>query len=302
MKPPPFIYWAPKSAPEALALLAGKPNARLLAGGQSLMPMLNMRLVAPEHVIDLNRVQGLAYIREEAGELAIGGMTRQREIEFSPLVAARLPLMAEAIRSVGHRQTRNRGTLGGSLCHLDPSAELPSVAMAMDATLRIDSAQGSRSIAMADFPEGYMTTSLKPDEMLAEVRIKPWAAGHGWAFLEFARRHGDFAVVSAAALLELAGDGRVRRASLTLGGVGPAPLRMRAAEALLTGEKPDAARLADAARLCADIDALEDPIYPAWYRQRLAVTLARRALELACSRTNGIDAGINAGIDTGVRS
>jgi carbon-monoxide dehydrogenase medium subunit len=284
VKPPPFRYWAPTTLPEVLTLLADKPNARLLAGGQSLMPMLNMRLVFPEHLIDLNRVGGLGYIRSEGDEIAIGGMTRQREIEFSPVVSARLPLLAEAIRCVGHRQTRNRGTIGGSLCHLDPSAELPTVAMAMDATLCIESRRSSRAIAMVDFPAGLMTPAIAPDEMLAAIRIKPWPQNHGFAFIEFARRHGDFAVVSAAALITLSGDGTVRRASLTLGGVGPAPLRMHRAEEALSGARPDAGKIAAAARLCGDIEALEDPIYPAWYRRRLAVTLSRRALELAAAR------------------
>jgi carbon-monoxide dehydrogenase medium subunit len=284
MKPAPFAWWSPTTLPEALAMLTDKPNARPLAGGQSLMPMLNMRLAAPDHLIDLNRVAGLAGVSEQGGDIVFGGMTRQRDIEFSELVAERLPLIAEAIRSVGHRQTRNRGTFGGSLCHLDPSAELPTVAMAMDATLKIESRRGSRMLPMAEFPAGYMTPAIEADELLTEIRIRPWARGHGYAFIEFARRHGDFAVVSAAALIEPDGDGRIRRASLTLGGVGPAPLRMAASEALLHGARADAARLDEAAELCAGIEALEDPVYPAWYRQKLARTLSRRALEQACGR------------------
>lgn len=287
MKPPPFTYWAPRLLPEALALLADKPNARLLAGGQSLMPMLNMRLASPEHLIDLNRVQALSYIRGDADTIEIGSMTRQREIEFSPLIGAALPLMAEAIRCVGHRQTRNRGTIGGSLCHLDPSAELPTVAMAMDATLCIESRRGARTLPMALFPAGLMTPALASDEILVGVRIVPWEPGHGYAFVEFARRHGDFAVVSAAALVELDGNGAIRRASLTLGGVGAAPLRMRRAEEMLIGGQPDEGRVADASRACADIEALDDPAYPAWYRRRLATALSRRALELALARAGG---------------
>jgi aerobic carbon-monoxide dehydrogenase medium subunit len=284
VKPPQFTYSAPATLAEVLQLLASRPGARLLAGGQSLMPMLNMRLVFPEQIVDLNRVAGLAYIREEGDEVVIGAMTRQREIEFSPLVQARLPLLAEAIRLVGHRQTRNRGTLGGSLCHLDPSAELPAAAMALDAALQIEGPRGSRVVPMADFPAGLMKPAIDPDEILTSVRLKPWAPGHGSAFVEFARRHGDFAVVSAAALIELHGDGRIRRVSITLGGVTPAPLRMRQAEESLHAAVPEAERFRRAADLCADLDALEDPAYPAWYRQRLAVSLAQRALELAARR------------------
>jgi carbon-monoxide dehydrogenase medium subunit len=284
VKPPQFTYLSPATLAEALKLLANRPAAQLLAGGQSLMPMLNMRLVFPEHIVDLNRVGGLAYIREEGDDVVLGAMTRQREIEVSPLVEARLPLLAEAIRHVGHRQTRNRGTLGGSLCHLDPSAELPTVAMAMDAALQIEGPRDSRVVPMADFPAGLMKPAIASDEILTSVRLKPWAPGHGSAFVEFARRHGDFAVVSAATLIELQADGRVRRVSLTLGGVSAAPLRMRQSEESLCDAVPDRERIRRAAQMCAGLDALEDPAYPAWYRQRLAVALAQRSLELAASR------------------
>jgi carbon-monoxide dehydrogenase medium subunit len=288
VKPAPFVYHAPRTLSEALSLLAEKPNARLLAGGQSLMPMLNMRLVAPDHVIDLNEIGELAFIREEGDAVVLGGMTRQRDIEFSELIARRLPLMAEAIRFVGHRQTRNRGTVGGSLCHLDPSAEMPTVAMALEATVEIESRQGKRTVAMADFPAGYMTTSLNADEMLARIRYPVWPAGHGWAFTEFARRHGDFAVVSAAALLDLGPDGRIRRASLTLGGVGPAPVRLHDAEQLLTGAAPDPALFAKAAEQCRALEPIEDPQYPSWYRRRLAVSLTGRVLETALARARRV--------------
>ena len=288
MKPPAFTYHAPRTLDEALQLVAGHPNARVLAGGQSLMPMLNMRLAAPDHLVDLGRVAGLSGISEKGGEIAFGAMTRQRDIEFSPLVAKHLPLLAEAITWVGHRQTRNRGTIGGSLCHLDPSAELPTIAMAMDATLRVARPGGERVIPIGEFAADMMTTALTEGEILAEVRIKPWAAGHGWAFLEFARRHGDFAIVSVAVLLEAGKDGGVTRASLTLGGVGPVPFRLPAAEALLIGGKPDEARIDAAAALCGEVEALEDPQAPAWYRQRLARTLAGRAIRAALSRVGSV--------------
>ena len=290
MKAAPFRYHAPRTLDEALSLLAGSPNARVLAGGQSLMPMLNMRVVVPDDLIDINEIQGLSYIRdesgEEGGEIAIGAMTRQRELEFSPLVAARLPLMAEAIRYVGHRQTRNRGTIGGSMCQLDPSAELPTVARAYDAVLVARSARGERRIAMAEFPAGYMTPSLEADEVLVEVRFAPWAIPHGTAFIEYARRHGDFAVVSAAAMLTLDAGGNIARLSLTLGGVGAAPLRLGEIERLLTGKKATVEAFATACARAGDIDALEDPHYPKWYRQRLAVALSKRALTAALKRAS----------------
>lgn len=283
MKPAPFVYHAPATLREALELLGSCPNARPLAGGQSLMPMLNFRLASPEHLVDLNRIPELSYIKEEAGAIAIGAMTRQSELEKSALVARRLPLLAEAIRLVGHRQTRNRGTLGGSLAHLDPAAELPAIAMAFDAELKVQSSRGPHIVPIVEFARGPLTTVLAADELIIEVRFRPWPEGHGYAFLEFARRHGDFAVASAAAMLLISGN-RIEKVSLTLGGVGPVAARMAHAEQLLHGAEPTAEKIEQAAGLCAEVQALEDPSYPAWYRRKLAVTLARRALERAVRR------------------
>jgi len=284
MKPAPFSYHAPRSVDDALRLLADKPNARLLAGGQSLVPIMNFRLATPDHLIDLNRIPALRGLREQDGEVVFGAMTRQRDIEFSELVARRLPLMAEAILQVGHRQTRNRGTIGGSLCHLDPSAELPAVCVAMEATVTLERPGGRRTLPVAEFALGTMTTAIEPGELLAEVRIRPWAEGHGWAFIEFARRHGDFAVAAAAVLLELDPSGRIRRSAVALGGVAPAPLRVSAAEQVLAGAIAGPEAFAAAAEECARVEALEDPTYPAWYRQHLAKTLSGRALALALTR------------------
>ena len=192
MKPPPFSYHDPRTIGDVLALLGRLDNAKLLAGGQSLMPMLNMRFVQPDHVIDLNRTDGLSFIREVDGALEVGAMTRQRDLEFSDAVARRCPLLGEAIRLVGHRQTRNRGTLGGSLCHLDPAAELVSVAAALDATVMVAGPNGQREIPFAAFPVAYMTPAIEPNELLTAVRLPIWPKGHGFAFIEFARRHGDF--------------------------------------------------------------------------------------------------------------
>lgn len=290
MKPPPFTYHDPRSIEDAVALLAEKDNAKLLAGGQSLMPMLNMRFVLPDDVIDLNLIDGLAGIREDGDALVFGGMTRQRDIEYSDLVARRIPLMKEAILNVGHRQTRNRGTYGGSMSHLDPSAELPTVSMAQDAIVTVRKKGGTREIAMADFPMGYMMPSFELDEMVTDIRVPVWPEGHGYAFVEFARRHGDFAITSSAVLLDVDSGGKISRASVTVGGVGPSPLRVAAVEEGLTGETGSAELFTDIAEKCREIDAMEDVYAPAWYRQHLATVLTRRALGKAFSRAaNGTE-------------
>jgi carbon-monoxide dehydrogenase medium subunit len=284
MKPPVFSYHDPVSVEDAIALLSQHENAKVLAGGQSLMPMLNMRYVMPDHVIDINRIEGLAYIREDGDALEIGAMTRQRDLEFSDLVERLCPLMHEALLQVGHRQTRNRGTIGGSLCHLDPAAELPAVCAATDSVIRVQGPNGARDIAFADFPAGYMTPSIEMEEMVVGLRIPSWPAGHGHAFVEFSRRHGDFAVASAAALLEVGSDGKISRASLTVGGVGAAPLRMGAIEEALIGETGDEDRLRDLCESCREIDAMGDVYASTEYRQHLATVMSRRALVKAYGR------------------
>lgn len=284
MKPPPFSYHAPTSLDEAVSLLASLENARVLAGGQSLVPMLNMRVAAPDHLIDINRVPELSGIAEDGDHVVIGAMTRQRELEFSPLIRERLPLMAEALQFIGHRQTRNRGTIGGSLCHLDPAAELPCVAAAYDAIVEVVGASGARSTPFADFPLGYLTPDLEPGEMARAIRFPVWPAGTGAAFVEFARRHGDFAMVSAAALLHIGADGRVERASLTLGGVGEAPVRMRALEEGLRGRVLTTSVIEEAAIACSEIDVNDDAFAPAFFRRRLCRTLSARVLRSAAAR------------------
>src|SRR5438105_8515610 len=224
MKPPRFDYHDPQTLPEVIALLGKLENARLLAGGQSLMPMLNMRLAAPDHIVDLNGVAELAYIREQGDALVIGAMTRQRDVEFDERVRSRSALMHEAVLQVGHRQTRNRGTIGGSLCHLDPSAELVAVAAAMDAVVTVQGPSGARDIPFAQFPAGLMTPSLREGELVTSVRFPLWRKGHGYAFLEFSRRHGDFDIVLAAALLEEERGVKISRASPPLGASAPAPV------------------------------------------------------------------------------
>ena len=284
MKPPPFSYHDPATVPEAVGLLSRLENAKLLAGGQSLMPMLNFRFVLPDHLIDLNRVEGLDFIREGGGGIEIGAMTRQRGVEFSEPVKRHCPLLSEAILHVGHRQTRNWGTFGGSLAHLDPSAEIPLVCAALDAIVSVEGPDGGRDIAFADFPAGYMMPAMGLDEVLISARIPAWGPTHGHGFEEFARRHGDFAIVSAAALLETGSDGRIARASLTVGGLGAAPVRVSAGEAALIGEAGSDEVFRAAAEEARKIDAIGDVHAPASYRQHLAAVLIRRALEKAWAR------------------
>jgi carbon-monoxide dehydrogenase medium subunit len=284
MKPPPFSYHAPKSVHEAVSLLASLENARVLAGGQSLLPMLNMRFATPDHVVDINRIPELSGIVVHADHVEIGAMTRQRDLEFSEDIRTRLPLMFEALQFVGHRQTRNRGTIGGSLCHLDPAAELPCIAAAYDAIVDVVSEGGSRSIEFSEFPLGYLTPALEPGEMVRAIRFPLWPANTGCAFVEFARRHGDFAIVSAAALLSVAADGKIERASLTLGGVGSGPMRMHDVEDALCGAALTGEAIKAAADACGEIDIEDDPYTPAHYRRRLCRKLAARALETAASR------------------
>jgi carbon-monoxide dehydrogenase medium subunit len=287
MKPPPFSYHDPRTVEDAVGLLARLENAKLLAGGQSLMPMLNMRYVLPDHVIDLNKISALSYLREEGNTLAVGGMTRQRDIEFSDVVKAKYPLIHEAILNVGHRQTRNRGTIGGSLCHLDPSAELVTMGAAFDATVGVQGPKGKRDIPFAEFPAGFMTPAIDADEMLVSVRFPAWPKGHGYGFVEFARRHGDFAITSAAAMLEEDANGTIKRATLTLGGVAVTPQRMRNVEKALVGQKASEDVFRAACEECRKVDAIDDVHAPASYRQHLAAVLSRRALVAAHGRVGG---------------
>jgi carbon-monoxide dehydrogenase medium subunit len=286
VKPPPFQYHDPSDLDEAFQLLANLENAKVLAGGQSLMPMLNMRLVFPDHVVDLNRVKDLSFLREAEGEIQIGAMTRQRDLERSELIRARCPLMSEALLQIGHRQTRNRGTIGGSLCHLDPAAELPAVAMALEATVHAQSVRGTRAIPMAEFPVFYMTPAIEPDEIVTSIEFEPWPAGHGYAFVEYARRHGDFAMVASAVLVELSSDGAIRRASIVIGGAGTGPIRCGEVEAALIGTRGESEVHQRATEVCREIDAMEDVHASKAYRRHLAQVLTARALDKAYARAS----------------
>jgi carbon-monoxide dehydrogenase medium subunit len=289
MKPAPFIYHDPHSIDDALDLLARHENTRVLAGGQSLMPMMNFRYAMPDHLLDLNKVDALSYIRINAGQVAMGAMTRQRDIEFSPLIATHCPLLQEALTHVGHRQTRNRGTIGGSLCHLDPSAELANIAALYDATIEIHSQRGVRELPFAQFALAYMTTALEPDELMAGMH---WPllnnvnadTRQGAAFVEFARRHGDFSIVACSAMLHLNASGEICAARIALSGLGHAPIRPGAIEQQLIGMHPDAATLNAAASAAQQLESTTDAYVSATYRQHLARTLTLRALTTAASR------------------
>jgi carbon-monoxide dehydrogenase medium subunit len=284
MKPCAFAYHDPATVDDAVKLLGSLENARVLAGGQSLVPMMNFRYVLPDALIDINGIAELKGISVRGDRIEVGAATRQRDLEYSRDVANLMPLMAETIPHIGHRQTRNRGTLGGSIAHADPAAELPMLAVAYDATLEAASPRGRRSIAAADFAQGYMMTALEPDEMLTKVTLPVWPKGHGFAFIEFARRRGDFAMAAAAVLLLLDARGAVSRVSLTLAGVGPRPVRLTEAETMLTGNVPSSALIAEAAAVAQSSEAVSDVHAPAEYRQHLARVLTGRALNLALTR------------------
>jgi CO/xanthine dehydrogenase FAD-binding subunit len=283
MKPPLFDYRSPSSLDEALALRSEYAyDSVVLAGGQSLMPMLNLRLARPAVLIDLGRVAELAEISELDGGVSLGAMARQRSAERSDLIRERAPLVQQALEHVGHPTIRNRGTVGGSVAHADPAAELPAVCVALDAELVARGVAGERTIAAEDFAVGFMTTALAPDELLVEVRIPAAATTFRTTFIEIARRHGDFALVGVAAAIALDGDGLINDARLVFTGVGLMPVRAREAEASLVGTSGDAAALATAAGLVTgQLQPRTDAHASGDYRRRVAGVLTRRALEEA---------------------
>lgn len=288
MKPAPFQYAAPKSLHEALSLLAEHGyDAKPLAGGQSLVPTMNFRLAQPSMLVDLNTIPDLSYIRlGPDGSLHIGAMTRHSTVERDPLVAQHAPLLHETMPHIAHRQIRNRGTMGGSLAHADPAAELPAIAVALDARLRLQSQQGERWIAARDFFMGLFTTDLALGELLVEVVIPPGPPRAGYAFDEVARRPGDYALVGAAAVAAMSADGRCDRCQLVFLSVGECPVPARQAVALLQGQAPTAGLIAQAAETAAavDIDPGADIHASAAYRRRLAKILAQRTLTRAFER------------------
>ena len=282
MKPAKFEYHAPASIEEALAILGRYDGeARVLAGGQSLVPMMNFRLATPSAIVDLNRIDGLANVEEDGEVIRIGSMARQRRLEFDPLVAAKLPLLREALRWVGHLPTRSRGPIGGSIAHADPAAEIPMVLQALEGEVVAHGPQGERRIPAQDLFHAALTTSLAPLEIITEVRFPAMPARAAYAVEEFARRKGDFAIAAVAVMLMRDGE-RCIKARLATAGVGPASIRLRDAEAVLEqkGLSEDAiAEAADKAK--AQVDPVADLNGSAEYRRHLTGVLASRAIAKA---------------------
>jgi carbon-monoxide dehydrogenase medium subunit/6-hydroxypseudooxynicotine dehydrogenase subunit alpha len=280
MKPPPFAYAQATTIDEVLTLLdeAGE-DAKIIAGGQSLMPLMAYRLARPSHLVDINHVSGHDYIRQAEGGLAIGALTRHATLEHAAELTGPWRALREAAGLIGHQPIRMRGTCGGSLAHADPSAELPVVATVLDARIGIRSLSGAREAAPADFFVGPFMTSLEPDEMIVEVRFPAPPAGLRSVFEEFSPRSGDFAVASACVALVLDAGGLATDVRIALGGVGPAPIRPREAEAALEGQLLTPRAIAAAAALCAaGCDPGEDQRTTVAYRRELVEVLTRRAL------------------------
>ena len=282
MKLPPVEYEAPTTVDEAIDLLAEHlDEASVLAGGQSLIPLLALRLARPEVLIDINGIAELSGVSAADGGVAIGAMTREYVAEESKVIADTVPLLAAALPLIGHEAIRSRGTIGGSLAHADAAAELPAVARALDAEFVVRGPSGMRVIPAAQWFEGYLTTARRPDELLVEVRFPTAGRGTGVSFQEVARRHGDFAIVGLAVSLVLSG-GVISDARLAFAGVSDVPVRAAAAEDLLAGERPSAELFAEAARLATgDIDPPADLHGSSDYRKTVAATIVRRGLREA---------------------
>ncbi len=283
MKPAPFTLDTPSTVEEATGLLAEHgDDAKLLAGGQSLVPLLALRLARYEHLVDLNRVGSLSGIRREDGWLTVGAMTRQAEAEHSPDVATAAPLLHRALPLIGHFQIRNRGTVGGSTAHADPASELPAVTVALDAELVVQGPAGVRAIPARDFFISTWTTALGPDELLTAIRYPIWPGRCGFAVEEFARRSGDFAIAGVACGVEVGGNGHVMRAAVTFFGMASTPVRSGQAEAALVGNPARRTDLADVAHAAAAANDPGDDIHgTAAFRRRIATHLTQRALTRA---------------------
>jgi aerobic carbon-monoxide dehydrogenase medium subunit len=290
LKPPPFAYTDPTSLPEALEILGQHgDDGKLLAGGQSLVPLLNMRLAQPEVLIDLNRIEALSYIRLESRNgiagFAIGAMSRQNTVERSIEIRAGVPLLAEGLGWVGHPQIRNRGTVGGSIAHADPAAELPLLFQVLGGVATVQSTDGARTIAASDFFVYTFTPALEPHEMLTEVWFPERAPRTGHAFLEVARRHGDFALVAVAAIVKVGEDETIVEARIALGGAASVPMRATGAEQSLVGQRVGPASFRTAGDIAsAESDPTGDIHADAVYRREAAGILTARALAKACER------------------
>jgi carbon-monoxide dehydrogenase medium subunit len=285
MKPPLFIYVAPETLEAALAARAAYDYSALLAGGQSLIPTLNFRLARPEAIIDLGRVPNLRGIAIAKDTIAIGAMTRQRDVELDDAVHRANPLIRETLQNVAHVVVRNRGTVAGSIAHADAAAELPALLLATGGAVRVQSGTGERTIAAEALFKFHLTTSLKADEIITEVRVPTIEPGTGYAFLEYARRHGDYALAGVCVLLKAGADGRIVEARLAGCGIAARPVRLPKAEAALTGARPEPAAFAEAARAARDaVSAPDDHLATAAYRRHLLETLVNRALVTAAAR------------------
>ena len=286
MKMPAFCYHRPATVEEAVGLLADHgPDAKVLAGGQSLVPLLALRLSHPAHLVDIGRVAGLDTVDDGPGGFTVGAGVRHSQVELSPVTARVAPLVAAAMPHIGHRAIRNRGTVCGSLAHADPAAELPAVALAVDAELIVRSSAGERTIPAADFFLGYLTSALDDTELLTAVRFPPWPPSTGWSVAEISRRHGDYALVGLAAVVGLGEGGRVQRAALSFLGAGATPVRVTEAERVLVGEHPDPAAFAEAADVVTKtIEPPGDNHATAAYRAHVAGVLTRRCLAEAAER------------------
>ena len=288
MKPPAFDYFVARSVDEAVAQLNKRGGgAKILAGGQSLTPMMNFRLVHPEALVDINRVSALDFITPQNGGLRIGALTRHRTIETSAVVREKLPVLAAAAAEVGHLAIRNRGTFGGSLAHADPAAEFPMVALALDATITTKTARGGRTIKAKDFFVSYLQSAVEDGEVVTEVTL-PWLPPHtGWGFEELCRRPGDFALTAVCALVTLDGK-KVKEARIAMGGVGATALRAPAAEALLKDQPLNEDTLKRAGEKAAEAaDPSNDVHASADFRRHLVSVLTRRALQAAEKRAAG---------------
>ena len=287
MKLPPVDYEAPKTVSEAVELLAEhQDEASVLAGGQSLIPLLALRLAHPAVLIDINGIAELSGVSAVNGSVAIGAMTREYIAEESGTVADAVPLLAAALPLIGHEAIRNRGTIGGSLAHADPAAELPAVARALDAEFVVRGPAGERVVPAAEWFEGYLTTSRRPDELLVQVRFPAAGRGTGISFQEVARRHGDFAIVGLATSLTLSG-GVINDARLAFAGLSDVPVRAAAAEDLLAGERPSAELFDEAARRATDgLDPPGDLHGSSDYRKKVAAALVGRGLREAAGSAN----------------
>ena len=285
MKPAAFEYHRPRTIDDALALLSEVgEDGKILAGGQSLVPLMNFRLAQPAHVIDINFIGGLDYVRSENGQIKLGCLARQSRALEDPLIRERCPLLTDALAHVGYSQIRNRGTVCGSLAHADPAAELPAVLLALDGVVTVGNAKRRRSIAAQDLYLSYLTTALANDEMILEASFPEMAPGTGWSFTEFARRFGDFAIVGVAALLVAAKD-QIADARIALIGVGDKPWRQRRVEEQLLGKKVSADLFAKvSAEVAANISPVTDIHASESYRRSLAKVLTRRALAEAWER------------------